>query len=152
MWANGFTGSGQVVAVLDTGVDSAHPFLAGKVVEEACFTSNRVAGSGNCPNGTSTQTGPGSGVPCTYAPSGCRHGTHVAGIAAGRGSTFSGVAKDANVMSVQVFSRFTGSICASSGEDPCTRSYVSDQMAGLERVFAVLSGTGGRHPSQGRCR
>ena len=137
MWANGFTGSGQVVAVLDTGVDSAHPFLAGKVVEEACFTSNRVAGSGNCPNGTSTQTGPGSGVPCTYAPSGCRHGTHVAGIAAGRGSTFSGVAKDANVMSVQVFSRFTGSICASSGEDPCTRSYVSDQMAGLERVFAL---------------
>ncbi len=109
MWASGFTGSGQVVAVLDTGVDSAHPFLAGKVVEEACFTSNRVAGSGNCPNGTSTQTGAGSGVPCTFAASGCRHGTHVAGIAAGQGSSFSGVARGANVMSVQVFTRFTGS-------------------------------------------
>ena len=139
MWANGFTGSGQVVAVLDTGVDSAHPFLAGKVVEEACYTSNRVAGSGNCPNGTSTQTGAGSGVNCTYAASGCRHGTHVAGIAAGRGSTFSGVAKDANIMAVQVFSRFTGTNCSGAGEDPCTLSYTSDQLAGLERVFALRS-------------
>src|SRR5215212_488287 len=134
MWSKGFTGSGQVVAVLDTGVDSSHPFLAGKVVEEACYTSNRVAGSGNCPNGTSTQTGPGSGVPCTYAVSGCRHGTHVAGIAAGQGSTFSGVAKGANIMSVQVFSRFTGAACG-GGEDPCALSFTSDQIAGLERVF-----------------
>lgn len=139
MWANGFTGSGQVVAVLDTGVDSAHPFLSGKVVEEACYTSNRVAGSGNCPNGTSTQTGAGSGVNCTYAASGCRHGTHVAGIAAGRGSTFSGVAKDANIMAVQVFSRFTGTNCSGAGEDPCTLSYTSDQLAGLERVYALRS-------------
>jgi subtilisin len=126
MWANGFTGSGQVVAVLDTGVDSAHPFSAGKVVEEACFTSNRVAGSGNCPNGTSTQTGAGSGVPCTYAPGAYRHGTHVAGIAAGQGSSFSGVAKGANVMSVQVFSRFTRSNCSGAGEDPCALSWTSD--------------------------
>ena len=130
MWANGFTGSGQVVAVLDTGVDSAHPFLAGKVVEEACFSGNS-----NCPNGATTQTGAGSGVNCTYAVSGCRHGTHVAGIAAGQGSTFSGVAKGANIMSVQVFSRFTGANCSGAGEDPCALSYTSDQIAGLERVF-----------------
>jgi subtilisin len=137
MWASGFTGSGQIVAVLDTGVDSAHPFLAGKVVEEACFTSNRAAGSGNCPNGTSTQTGAGSGVPCTFAASGCRHGTHVAGIAAGQGSSFSGVARGANIMSVQVFSRFTGSNCIGAGEDLCALSWTSDQIAGLERVFLL---------------
>ena len=135
MWANGYTGSGKVVAILDTGVDSAHPFLANKVIEEACFTGNGVAGAGSCPNGTSTQVGPGSGVNCTFAPFGCEHGTHVAGIATGRGSSFSGVAKDANIMAVQVFSRFTGAPCANAGESPCALSYTSDQIAGMERVF-----------------
>src|SRR5262249_5240571 len=76
----GFTGSGQVVAILDTGVDKAHSFLAGKVVEEACYSGNR-----NCPNGQTSQIGQGAGIPCTYALSSCRHGTHVAGIAAGSG-------------------------------------------------------------------
>src|SRR5918994_2715465 len=133
VWAAGYTGSGQVVAVLDTGVDSAHPFLSGKVVEEACYSGNS-----NCPNGLTTQTGVGSGIPCTYAVSACRQGTHVAGIAAGQGSDFSGVAKGANVMSVQVFSRFTGTNCG-GGEDPCALSYFSDQLAGLERVYALKS-------------
>jgi subtilisin family serine protease len=132
MWANGFTGSGQTVAVLDTGVDSSHPFLGGRVTEEACYSN-----TSNCPNGQATQTGPGSGVNCTYAASGCSHGTHVAGIAAGQGSSFSGVAKGADVMAVQVFSRFTGSTYCGSGEDPCTLSYTSDQMQGLERVYAL---------------
>jgi subtilisin family serine protease len=122
MWAAGFTGSGQVVAVLDTGVDKSHPFLAGKVVEEACYSARS-----NCPNGTTSQTGAGSGVPCTYDADGCRHGTHVAGIAAGKGSSFSGVAKDANVASVQVFSR--------SNTTGKPTSFPSDQIAGLERVY-----------------
>ena len=133
MWTAGYTGSGQVIAVLDTGVDRMHPFLSGKVVEEACYSS-----SANCPNGLTTQTGVGSGIHCTYAVSGCKHGTHVAGIAAGQGSSFSGVAKGANVMSVQVFSRFTGTNCG-GGEDPCALSYASDMVAGLERVYALRS-------------
>ncbi len=133
MWTNGFTGSGQTVAVLDTGVDSSHPFLGDRVAEEACYSANS-----NCPNGSTAQTGPGSGVNCTYAASGCRHGTHVAGIAAGQGSSFSGVAKGADVMAVQVFSRFTGSTCG-GGEDPCTLSHASDQIAGLERVYNLRS-------------
>jgi subtilisin len=134
MWANGVTGDGQVVAVLDTGADTSHPFLAGKVVEEACYSSNF-----NCPNGATTMTGPGSGVYCTYAPDGCQHGTHVAGIAAGQGSTFSGVGKGASIMSVQVFSRFTGAANCGAGEDPCALSNFSDQIKGLERVFALRS-------------
>ncbi|MBI4381269.1 MAG: S8 family serine peptidase, partial [candidate division NC10 bacterium] len=132
-WAAGFDGTGIVVAILDTGIDTTHPFLAGKVVEEACFTSNN-----SCPNGTNFQTGSGAGVPCTYAPDGCRHGTHVAGIAAGSGASagvsFSGVAKGAGIIAVQVFSRFTGSSCT-GGEDPCTLSSHLDQIAGLEQVF-----------------
>ncbi|HSH59846.1 MAG TPA: S8 family serine peptidase, partial [Acidimicrobiales bacterium] len=131
-WSAGYDGTGSVVAVLDTGVDSAHPFLAGKVVEEACYSST------GCPNGSKTQTGPGAGVPCTYAPLGCRHGTHVAGIAAGTSSSFSGVGRGASVMAVQVFSKFTGSSCG-GGEDPCALSYSSDQVAGLERVYLLRS-------------
>ena len=131
-WAAGFDGTGIAVAILDTGVDKAHPFLSGKVVEEACFSSN-----GNCPNGLTSQTGSGAGVPCTYAPNGCRHGTHVAGIAAGSGTSFSGVAKGAQLIAVQVFSRFTGSTCTGEGEDPCAKTFSSDQIMGLERVFAL---------------
>ena len=36
-WTLGFTGAGQTVAVLDNGVNKNHPFLANKVVREACF-------------------------------------------------------------------------------------------------------------------
>jgi len=45
-WVGGFDGTGQVVVVIDTGVDGNHPFLTGKVFAEACFSSG-----GNCPNG-----------------------------------------------------------------------------------------------------
>jgi len=131
-WAAGFDGTGMVVAILDTGVDKNHPFLAGKVVEEACFTSNN-----SCPNGIDSQIGSGAAIPCTYAPGGCRHGTFVAGIAAGAGASLSGVAKGAQIMAVQVFSRVTGTPCNSAGEDPCALSSEIDQIAGLDRVFAL---------------
>lgn len=38
-WAKGFTGSGFTIAILDAGVDSNHPFIAGKVDAEACFST-----------------------------------------------------------------------------------------------------------------
>ncbi|MCA2211574.1 S8 family peptidase [Jidongwangia harbinensis] len=129
--ARGLDGTGQIVAVLDTGVDRAHPFLAGRVVEEACYSS-----SATCPNGATTQTGTGSGVPCTFAATDCRHGTHVAGIAAGRRAgtmTFDGVAPDAGVMSVQVFSRVTAD-CRNDAP-VCAQSFASDQLAGLNRII-----------------
>ncbi len=40
-WSYGFTGQGQVIAIIDTGVQKTHPFIgAAKVVAEACFGSN----------------------------------------------------------------------------------------------------------------
>jgi subtilisin len=127
----GRDGSGQSIAVLDTGVDKAHSFLAGKVVSEACFSA------GDCPGGVSSSTATGSGVPCTYAPGDCQHGTHVAGIAAGRGTSFSGVAPGANLIAINVFSRFDSG--CGNRPTPCARSFTSDQIKGLERVMALRS-------------
>ncbi len=130
-------GAGGAVAILDTGVQKSHPFLqhapgVPKVLSEACYSA-----SADCPGNVTESTASGSGVNCTYASSGCRHGTHVAGIAAGKGNSFSGVAPRARLISIQVFSRFTGADCVGAGEDPCTLSFVSDQIKGLERVFAL---------------
>jgi ethanolamine utilization microcompartment shell protein EutS len=134
---NGFTGSGQTVAILDTGVDKTHPFLTGKIVAEACYSTNYVPDSATavCSYGS---TATGSGAPC--AISGCEHGTHVAGIAAGNGTSngtqFSGVAKDANVIAIQVFSRFVNdSDCGGPGTAPCVLSYTSDQISALNQVY-----------------
>ena len=138
-WALGFDGTGTVVAVGDTGVQSNHPFLAGKVVEEACYSST-VAGSSTslCPNGLEEQVGPGAGVSCSLP--GCWHGTHVAGIAAGNGAvagvSFSGVAKGAKIMAVQIFSRFDNSQDC-GGSPPCALAWTSDIIAGLERVYLL---------------
>ena len=131
MWANYLTGGGKTIAVLDTGVDRLHPFLGGRVVEEACFSSGS-----NCPNGQTTQTGTGSAAPCIYSARLCLHGTHVAGIAAGQGSDFSGVAPNANIMAVQVFHRATGTDCT-AGSDPCPKASTRDLIKALERVYQL---------------
>ncbi len=124
----GYTGAGQTVAILDTGVDKNHPFLAGKVVSEACYstTNTGINFVSICPGGVSESIAAGSGMYCTGI-SGCDHGTHVAGIAAGKGDTFSGVASDATIIAVQVFSMEGGSV----------KALTSDVIRGLERVYAL---------------
>ena len=150
-WAAGFDGTGFEVAILDTGVDSSHPFLAGKVVAEACFSTTASSGGFTsatvCPNGASSQTGAGAGANCNSAlySDGCFHGTHVAGIAAGRNASpatpVAGVARGAGVVAVQVFSGFTAG-CSSGGT--CVISYTSDQLRGLEHVYGLVVNGGRR--------
>ncbi|HIH09987.1 MAG TPA: S8 family serine peptidase [Candidatus Diapherotrites archaeon] len=80
-WASGHDGSGISVAVLDTGIDSTHPMLKGKVVKEKNLT----------PSLTSSDV---------YG-----HGTHVAGIIAGNtaeGGAYNGVAPQASLYNVKV--------------------------------------------------
>jgi subtilisin family serine protease len=59
----------------------------------------------------------------------------VAGIAAGKGESFSGVAPDAALIAIQVFSQFNATQCSSSV--PCAKSYPSDQIKGLERIYEL---------------
>jgi subtilisin family serine protease len=102
-WANshGYTGAGQKVVIIDTGVDSTNPYLQGKVVNEACFASYSD-GSGACPNGSyydySTDAAgvAGAAAPCDYSHS-CAHGTFVAQQAAGE----YGVARGASIIAIR---------------------------------------------------
>lgn len=119
-WAASYSGLGQTIAIVDTGVDKNHPFLAGKVVSEACYSI-----LGTCPGGVTASTAAGSGMPCPYYD--CSHGTHVAGIAAGLGSSFSGVARNASIIAIQVFSYSYGTLGA----------YYSDLLAAMERIYAL---------------
>ena len=88
-------GEGVVVAILDTGIESSHPSLVGRVVHQACFGANN--GSGFCPNGSSRQTGGRS------AEDDAGHGTHVAGIVASDGTVGDpGVAPGVDLVSIKV--------------------------------------------------
>jgi subtilisin family serine protease len=142
-WQSGYDGSGTAVAVLDSGVDAGHPFFGGRVVAEACFSSTvKRKTVSMCPNGQETQIGPGAAAPCDWT-AGCEHGTHVTGIAAGSGDAigqpFSGVARNASIMGVQVFSEVIDrKQCG--GAAPCLGAFTSDVIAGLEHVYATVVG------------
>ena len=129
----GITGGGHAVVVLDTGVDTAHPFFAGRVVAEACFSSDTGSQESLCPDGSTRQFGPGSGVHCPLGLfSHCSHGTYVAGIAAGAHSAYGGVAPAADIVAVQVFNR---SLCNGT---PCLRASEVDLLAALDHVAQLV--------------
>ena len=130
-WASGFKGAGKTIAVLDTGVQTDHPFLmngtAQKTVGEACFAST-FGYSTTCPGGASMSVSEpskvGAGAPCPIdivigLQKECNHGTHVAGIAVGGdGTGNSGIAPDASLIAVQVFSYkyTTNTITSNTGD------------------------------------
>jgi subtilisin family serine protease len=143
-WENGYTGAGWSVVVIDSGVESSHEFLQGKVVAEGCFSTSSYSiypdgtFSSTCPNGSNEQTGAGAGAPCAL-PS-CNHGTHVAGTIAGKGTTFSGVAPDATIISLQVETQINDeSLCQkfTSTSAPCLIIFNSDVTRALEYAYQL---------------
>lgn len=156
-WNVGYDGSGWAIGIIDSGVQSDHPFLENKVIVEACFSVKS-----SCPQGGTEEYGSGSAVPCSYATD-CKHGTHVAGIAVGLGESFSGVAKGAAIIAIQISSRGTGEEeCGPPpNEDPCSIPSVADQVQALDYmnlladyydVAAVNMSVGvGKYPHQRDC-
>jgi subtilisin family serine protease len=112
-WAEGYTGADKIIVVIDSGVDKSHKMIEGKVIAEVCFGINKnnsvYTSTSLCPGGATQSTNVNSGVNCSISlDSRCYHGTAVAAIAAGNDiSTISGVAKDAKIIAIQVFSKVT---------------------------------------------
>ncbi|WP_445173464.1 S8 family peptidase [Microcoleus sp.] len=85
-------GKGVIIAVLDGEVDINHPDLKGRVVHKKNYTQEEW----------------GSPHP---------HGTHVAGIIAGNGSKYKGMAPDAEIWSYKIFPTQPGESTESRGAD-----------------------------------
>lgn len=128
-WAKGYSGLGQAVVVIDTGVDKYHPFLEGAVVSEACYSFEGnmfgIEFKTACPGGETAETGPDTGLPCIGSV--CNHGTHVAGIAAGK----HGVAPRAGIVAIKVTA-----YPANCGRTlPCAYLISSAILSGLDRAY-----------------
>lgn len=140
-WSAGYDGTDWVVAVLDTGVDKTHPYFAtgSKVISEACYSTTSQADQSTtvCPDGEQSSIALGSGVNCPLDIIDCDHGTHVAGSATGNdlaGPNY-GVGRGAKIIAIQVFSRFDNVFDCGAGNSPCALTFISDQVAALERVY-----------------
>lgn len=136
LFAKDNEGIGHAVAVLDTGVSAQHPMLTGKVVSEACYSSNveEQDATSVCPGKAESLVGEGSAKFCALGVSGCDHGAHVASIAVGNSDRLDGVARGADLIAIQVFTKFDE--CGASAT-PCVKSFETDQVKGLERVFKL---------------
>lgn len=138
-WSQGADGTGKVVAVLDTGVDLAHPFFSspGKIVAEGCFSSNvNETTLSLCPDGEETSFQPGAGDACPPDVAGCDHGTHVAGIAVGNdgvGPDY-GIARGAGLITIQVYTLFVCQLGCNTYSGSAS-SYPSDQTRALEQLY-----------------
>jgi subtilisin family serine protease len=151
-WASGFKGAGKTIAVLDTGVQTDHPFLMNgtmqKTVGEACFAS-AIGYSTTCPGGASMSVSEpskvGAGAPCPVdivigTQKECTHGTHVAGIAVGGdGTGNSGIAPEASLISVQVFSYkyATNRITSTTGDIDDALQWLYNRRADFPGLTAV---------------
>lgn len=155
-WDAGYRAAGQNIVIADSGVRKDHEFFkmngVTKVIYEACFGTNNQGYRSICPRQNGAGDSPlglaGSGEPfgdlevckslalSASSHHDCSHGTHIAGIAAGRRSPrispsdLQGVAPDAKLISAQVFSYDTTNLKAVS--------FSSDILAVLN---AVLSAT-----------
>ena len=126
-WAAGYQGATAKVAILDTGIDSSHPDLAGQIATSQNFVPAGSPGGGN-PADVTDRYG---------------HGTHVAGIIAGTGAAsnglYSGVAPKAQL----VISKVLGD--DGSGDD----SWIIAGMQWAAGQAKVISMSLGGVPSDG---
>lgn len=152
--ALGQTGAGATVAILDTGIDTDHPFFGAggsRIVAQHCFSSDDgTAQDTLCPDGTDEDTSADATTAmCLNGGNMCTHGSHVAGIAAGSQASDpsnapgDGVGPGASIIAVQVFTRFNTMAGCSPSAAPCVKSFPSDQILALDWVRGQASANPG---------
>ena len=140
-------GRQATVAVLDSGVDNSHSFIASRVIQQqACFSWRGHQSTSLCPNGMNRQNGALAAAHCDAALGNCDHGTHVAGIAVSGNSSLTGAAPEAKVLPIQVFSRVHDSTeCAKHNRSaPCTLFYTKDLFDALHWLLTKVERGGGQ--------
>ncbi|MBE7010703.1 MAG: hypothetical protein E7418_04345 [Ruminococcaceae bacterium] len=105
-----YDGTGEVIAVLDTGFDTDHPFYALDHEDKLAISQADVASMTESLGFHAEQAYVNKKIPFAYdyadrdyTVEGNDHGTHVAGIAAGNSPDFNGVAPEAQLILMKVF-------------------------------------------------
>jgi subtilisin family serine protease len=89
------TGKGVVVGIVDSGIDPNHPAFAGRILR---IWDQTISGPGVAEGGYGLEL---SGPTLSASRDVDGHGTHVAGIAAGKDGAFAGVAPEADIVMVK---------------------------------------------------
>ncbi len=177
LWEMGYTGQGQTIAIIDTGIKKTHtnfstapdqPHFDASAIQ-AVLDNNDLCAEQRYNYGTltSTELYYSAKLPFTFnyvtgsndvghSTAGSDHGTHVSSIAAGYDSTVKGVAYNAQIISMQVFSSGGGAWsdilaaledCVYLQVDALNMSLGADcgfstSDEDVEQVYALLASTG----------
>lgn len=177
LWAMGYTGQGQTIAIIDTGIKKTHTNFSTAPEQphfdlsaiQSVLDNNNLCAEQRYNNGTlsGTELYYSAKLPFTFnyvtgstdvshASAGSDHGTHVSSIAAGYDSSVKGVAYNAQIISMQVFSSNGGAWsdilaaledCAYLQVDALNMSLGADcgfstSDEDVEQVYALLASTG----------
>lgn len=162
-------GNGQIIAIMDSGVEERHPALgSNKVLSGVCFSTASNGGHSFCPNGQNIDTASSTAArSCADTwiggrdqaiQAGCGHGTGMASAASMRYTTsdnavINGIAPNAQILPVQVFNQTitssgNKSLSASAGDLLAAVEWLTSEAkrrrnAGLTPIVAMNMSLGG---------